>query len=223
MQYEEILRAVDHTCLSPMATWEDIRRLCDEGVAYHTASVCIPPYFVRAAADYLGGRLPVCTVVGFPNGYETTAAKLAETEDALRAGADEIDTVICGCAVRMGDDEAILRELRAQRELCGDRILKVIIETCRLSEDEKIRMCEVVSASGADFIKTSTGFGGGGATRADVALLRAHVAPQVRVKAAGGISTIADAEDFLALGAARLGTSRIVALIRQKEEEDANA
>lgn len=210
----EILAHVDHTLLSQGATWEEIRALCDDGVGYGCASVCIPPSYVRAARDYLGDKLPVCTVIGFPNGYATTAVKCFEAAEAAENGAAEIDMVINIGWAKDGRWEDLLGEIRAVREAVPDRILKVIIETCLLTEAEKIRLCEIVSASGADFIKTSTGFAGGGATRADVALFAAHVAPGVKIKAAGGIRTLADGEDFLRLGADRLGASALVGLAK---------
>lgn len=215
MDVKEILRHVDHTLLAPTATTADILATCDEGLFYHTASVCIPPVFVKAAKAHVGGRLPVCTVIGFPNGYATTAAKCFETADAVENGAAEIDMVIPLGAVKTGDFDAVLSDIRAVRAACDGRVLKVIIETCLLTREEKIRMCEVVSASGADYIKTSTGFAGGGATAEDVALFAAHVAPHLKIKAAGGIASLADAERFLTLGADRLGTSRIVKLVKE--------
>lgn len=217
-ELEHILHACDHTLLSQTATWEEVRALCDDGMRYGTASVCISPVFVRAAKEYVGDKLAVCTVVGFPNGQNTTAVKNFETAEALRDGADEIDMVINIGALKAGHDEAVLEEIRTLKATCGNKILKVIIETCLLTDEEKIRACRIVSASGADFIKTSTGFAGGGATREDVALLRRYVAPHVKVKAAGGIASLADAADFLALGAERLGTSRIVKLVKAMED-----
>ncbi len=218
MDTKRILSAVDHTLLQPAATWAQIREVCDDGVRYGCASVCIPASYVKQAADYLGGRLPVCTVIGFPNGYATTAAKAFEAEDAIANGAREIDMVINLGWVKDGRWEDLLSEIRRLKTVCGEWILKVIVETCLLTQEEKIRMCQIVSDSGADFIKTSTGFAAGGATREDVALLKAHVAPHVKVKAAGGIASWKDAEDFLALGADRLGTSRIVKLAREQEQ-----
>lgn len=215
MNVKEILRHVDHTLLAPTATTADILAICDEGLFYHTASVCIPPVFVKAAKAHVGDRLPVCTVIGFPNGYATTAAKCFETADAVENGAAEIDMVIPLGAVKAGDFAAVLSDIRAVRAACDGRVLKVIVETCLLTREEKIRMCEVVSASGADYIKTSTGFAGGGATAEDVALFAAHVAPHLKIKAAGGIASLADAERFLELGADRLGTSRIVKLVKE--------
>ena len=214
MEKQEILKRLDHTLLKQTATWEQIRHICDEGMAYHTASVCIPPCFVKQAKEYVGDSVAVCTVIGFPNGNTTTAVKVFETEDALRNGADEIDMVINIGDVKSRDYEKVLKEIKAVKAVCGETILKVIIETCLLTEEEKIKMCEVVTESGADFIKTSTGFSVAGATFADVKLMREHVGAQVKVKAAGGISTMEDAEKFLSLGADRLGTSRLIALCR---------
>ena len=209
-----ILAAVDHTLLRPTATWEEIRQICDDGVAYGCASVCIPPSYVRQASEYLAGKLPVCTVIGFPNGYSTTAVKVFEAQDAMANGASEIDLVVNLGWVKDGRWSDVLAELRAVKEACGTHILKVIVETCQLTQEEKVKLCELVTESGADFIKTSTGFSSGGATAEDVALLRAHVRAQVQVKAAGGITSLEDAQTFLDLGAARLGTSRIVALVK---------
>ena len=209
-----ILAAVDHTLLRPTATWEEIRQICDDGVAYGCASVCIPPSFVRQASEYLAGKLPVCTVIGFPNGYSTTAVKVFEAQDAMANGASEIDLVVNLGWVKDGRWSDVLAELRAVKEACGEHIIKVIVETCQLTQEEKVKLCELVTESGADFIKTSTGFSSGGATAEDVALLRAHVRAQVQVKAAGGITSLEDAQTFLDLGAARLGTSRIVALVK---------
>ena len=214
MDVKEILARCDHTLLKPESTWEQIREICDDGKNYGCASVCIPAGFVQQAADYVGDDLKICTVIGFPNGYSTTEVKVFETEDAIRNGADEIDMVINIGWAKEGRWEDILEEIKAIKASCAGRILKVIIETCLLTEEEKIKMCEVVSESGADYIKTSTGFSTGGATREDVALFKAHVAPHVKIKAAGGISSMQDAEDFIALGADRLGTSRIVKLVK---------
>ena len=212
-----ILSKVDHTLLRQDATWQEIRTLCDEGVRYGCASVCIPPSYVPEARSYLEGRLPICTVIGFPNGYATTSVKCFETANAVENGAAEIDMVIQIGWVKDRRWEDLLSQLRAVREVCGAQILKVIVETCLLTREEKIRLCEIVSASGADFIKTSTGFAGGGATREDVALFAAHVSPAVKIKAAGGISSLQDAADFLALGALRLGTSRIVKIVKEMQ------
>ena len=217
MDVKDILRRCDHTLLSQGATWAEIRALCDDGVKYGCASVCIPASYVKQAAEYLGGRLPVCTVIGVPNGYDTTAAKCFEAEDAVKNGADEIDMVINIGWARDGRWEDLLAEIRAVKAACGGRILKVILECCLLTEAEKIRLCEIVTESGADFIKTSTGFGGGGAMREDVALMAAHVGPNVRIKAAGGIASLEDAADFIALGADRLGTSRVVKAVKAME------
>ena len=217
MDVKDILRRCDHTLLSQGATWAEIRALCDDGVKYGCASVCIPASYVKQAAEYLGGRLPVCTVIGFPNGYDTTAAKCFEAEDAVKNGADEIDMVINIGWAKDGRWEDLLAEIKAVKAACGGRILKVIIECCLLTEAEKIRLCEIVTESGADFIKTSTGFGGGGATREDVALMAAHVGPKVKIKAAGGIASLEDAADFIRLGADRLGTSRVVKAVKAME------
>ena len=217
MDVKDILSRCDHTLLAQGATWAEIRTLCDDGVKYGCASVCIPASYVAQAAEYLGGRLPVCTVIGFPNGYDTTAAKCFEAEDAVKNGADEIDMVINIGWAKDGRWEDLLSEIRAVKAACGDHILKVILECCLLTEAEKIRLCEIVTESGADFIKTSTGFGGGGATREDVALMAAHVGPKVRIKAAGGIANLEDAADFIALGASRLGTSRVVKAVKALE------
>ena len=214
MDNKTILAAVDHTLLAQTATWGEIQQICDDGAAYGCASVCIPACYVKQAAEYLGDRLPVCTVIGFPNGYATTAAKVFEAEDAIANGAKEIDMVINLGWVKDGRWDDLLGEIKAVKAACGGLVLKVIVETCLLTQEEKVRLSRVVSDSGADYIKTSTGFSTAGATRQDVALFKAHVAPHVKIKAAGGISTLQDAEDFLALGADRLGTSRIVKLIK---------
>ena len=219
MEIREILAAVDHTLLAQTAAWAQIRALCDDGVRYGVASVCIPASYVRQASAYLAGRLPVCTVIGFPNGYDTTAAKCFEAADAVKNGASEIDMVNNIGWVKDGLYDKVLEEIKAVKESCGGKLLKVIIETCMLTDAEKIEMCRVVSASGAEYIKTSTGFGGGGATREDVALFKAHVAPHVKIKAAGGIAGLKDAEDFVALGADRLGTSRIVKAVKAMEQQ----
>lgn len=210
MQREDIMKKVDHTLLAQTADWDEIRKICDQGLKYKTASVCIPPSYVKRAAEYLGEKLPVCTVIGFPNGYQTTTVKMAETEDALENGADEIDMVINLGDVKNGEFDKIKEEIIALKKICGDHILKVIVETCLLTDDEKIKMCRVVSESGADFIKTSTGFSTSGATFEDVKLFKKYVADHVKIKAAGGISSFSDAEHFIKLGADRLGTSRLV-------------
>lgn len=216
MDIKKILSAVDHTLLSQSAVWQDIKTICDEGVRYGTASVCIPPSFVKQASEYLyGTQVPVCTVIGFPNGYSTADTKLFETENALKNGAEEIDTVINIGALKCGDYDSILKEISDIKRVCGDKILKVIIETCLLTDAEKIKMCGIVSDSGADFIKTSTGFSVCGATPHDIKLFKEYVKPHVKIKAAGGISTLADAEEFLKLGAHRLGTSRIIKLVKE--------
>ncbi len=214
MDVKKILSAVDHTLLGQGATWEEIKTICDDGIKYETASVCIPASYVKAAKEYVGGKLPVCTVIGFPNGYSTTAVKCFEAEDAVKNGADEIDMVINIGWVKDRRWDSLLEEIKAVKAACGGKLLKVIIETCLLTDEEKIKMCEIVSNSGAEYIKTSTGFAGGGATREDVALFAKHVAPHVKIKAAGGISSLQDAEDFLDLGASRLGTSRIVKAVK---------
>lgn len=217
MNISEILARCDHTLLLQTATWEEIRALCDDGIKYQTASVCIPPCYVAQAKEYVGDRLAICTVIGFPNGDSTTAVKCFEAAEALREGADEIDMVIHVGDLKAGNDDKILEEIRAIKKVCGSKILKVIIETCLLTEDEKLRMCRIVTESGADYIKTSTGFSTAGATREDVALMRANVGEQVKVKAAGGIASLQDAEDFIALGADRLGTSRVVKIIKNTD------
>ncbi|MEG1988933.1 MAG: deoxyribose-phosphate aldolase [Oscillibacter sp.] len=214
MDVQEILSKVDHTLLAPTATWADIRALCDEGMQYGCASVCIPASFVRQAAEYVAGKLPICTVVGFPNGYDTTAAKCFMAADAVENGAAEVDMVIHLGWVKEQRWDAVLAEIKAVKAACDGKILKVIIEACLLTDSEKIKLCQLVTASGAEFIKTSTGFSTGGATRADVALFKQHVGPGVRIKAAGGISGLEDAEAFLALGADRLGTSRVVKAVK---------
>lgn len=217
MNITEILARCDHTLLLQTATWEEIRAICDDGMKYQTASVCIPPCYVKQAKEYVGDRLAICTVIGFPNGDSTTAVKCFETAEALREGADEIDMVIHVGDLKTGNDDKILEEIRAIKAVCGDKILKVIIETCLLTEDEKLRMCRIVTESGADYIKTSTGFSTAGATREDVALMRANVGAHVKVKAAGGIASLQDAEDFINLGADRLGTSRVVKIIKNTD------
>lgn len=218
MTQKDILAKVDHTLLAQTATWEEIRQICDDGMRYETASVCIPPSYVEQAKNYVGDRLKICTVIGFPNGYNTTAVKEFETKDALKKGADEIDMVINLGWVKDGRFDLVEKEIRTLKDACGGNVLKVIIESCLLTEEEKVKMCEVVTNSGADFIKTSTGFSTSGATFADVALFKEHVGPQVKIKAAGGISSFADAEKFVELGADRLGTSRLVKIMKQNEK-----
>ncbi len=215
MNKQEILSKVDHTLLKQTATWGQIKVICDEGVQNQTASVCIPPCFVKRASEYVQGKVAICTVIGFPNGNMTTAAKVFETEDAVKNGADEIDMVINLGDVKEGNYSKILEEIRSIKKACDGKLLKVIIETCLLTEEEKIQMCKVVTESGADYIKTSTGFSTGGATFEDVKLMREHVGTNVKVKAAGGISSVEDAETFIALGADRLGTSRLIPLLRE--------
>lgn len=215
MQIKDILSKVDHTELKQTARWEDIKLLCDQGVKYGVASVCIPPSYVKDAVIYLDGKLPVCTVIGFPNGYNTTACKVYETADAIANGADEIDMVINIGWLKDKKYDMILDEINAIKEVCNGKILKVIIETCLLTEEEKVVMCEIVSKSNADFIKTSTGFSTAGATFEDIELFSENVASNVRVKAAGGIGSIDDAVKFIDLGATRLGTSRIVKIIEK--------
>ena len=216
MDMKTILAACDHTLLSQSATWEEIKALCDDGMAYGVASVCIPASYVSQAKAYVGDKLTICTVIGFPNGYSTTAAKCFETADAVENGADEIDMVINVGWLKDQRYDDLLEEIKAVKEACGGKLLKVIIETCLLTDEEKIKMCEIVSLSGADYIKTSTGFSTAGATFADVALFAGHVAPHVKIKAAGGIASLADAEEFLRLGASRLGTSRIVKIAKNQ-------
>ena len=217
MDLKEILSKCDHTLLSQTATWEEIRTVCDDGMKYHTASVCIPASFVKQAKDYVGDKLAICTVIGFPNGYDTTKAKCFMASDAVDNGADEVDMVINLGWVKEGNFDAVREEITAIKAACKGKLLKVIIETCLLSDEEKIAMCKVVSDSGAEYIKTSTGFSKSGATFHDVELFAAHVAPHVKIKAAGGISSLEDAEKFIELGASRLGTSRIVKLAKAME------
>lgn len=218
MRIDEILKTVDHTLLKPEATWPQIQEVLDDGIAYHAASVCIPAAFVKQAAEYAQGRVAICTVIGFPCGYSTTAAKCFEAADAVKNGADEVDMVINIGWVKEQKWEALLQEIRAIKAACSGKLLKVIIETCLLTEEEKIKMCEIVSASGADFIKTSTGFSTGGATREDIALLAQH-AKGIQIKAAGGIRSLQDAEELIQLGADRLGTSAIVKLVKEGKKD----
>lgn len=214
MDREEIVNKVDHTLLAQTATWEEIREILDDAMKYHTASACIPAAYVKQAAEYVQGRLPICTVIGFPNGYHTTAVKVFETKDAVANGASEIDMVINIGFLKDKRYKEIEEEIRQVHAACDGRILKVIIETCLLTEEEKIKMCEIVTKAGAEFIKTSTGFSTGGATFADVELMRKHVGANVKVKAAGGIASFADAEKFVVLGADRLGTSRLIKIMK---------
>ena len=218
MKIEEILSKCDHTLLAQTATWAQIRAICDDGMKYHTASVCIPASYVKQAKDYVGDKLAICTVIGFPNGYDTTAAKCFMASDAVANGADEVDMVINIGWAKGGLFDQVRDEIAAVKKACGGKLLKVIIETCLLTDDEKIALCKAVSDSGADYIKTSTGFSTAGATFHDVELFAAHVAPHVKIKAAGGISSLEDAEKFISLGASRLGTSRIVKLAKAMEE-----
>ena len=217
MDINDILSKVDHTLLSQAATWSEIKRICDDGIKYSCASVCIPASYVKQAAEYVDGKIPVCTVIGFPNGYSTTSAKCFEAEDAVKNGAEEIDVVINIGALKDKKYGFMLDEINAVKKACHGKLLKVIIETCLLTDEEKVKMCEIVSESDADFIKTSTGFSTGGATREDVALFAKHVSNGTKIKAAGGIASIADAEEFIKLGADRLGTSRIVKLVKNEE------
>ena len=220
MNISEILSKCDHTLLTQTSTWEDIRGILDDGMKYHTASACIPPYYVKKAKEYVGDRLPICTVIGFPNGSNTTAVKLFEIEDALRNGADEIDMVINIGELKAGNEDFVREEIRTLKKACGEKILKVIIETCLLTDEEKVTMCRLVTEAGADYIKTSTGFSKAGATFADIELFAKNIGPNVKMKAAGGISSIADAEKFIELGASRLGTSRIVKIVKAEEGQN---
>lgn len=217
MEKREILKKVDHTLLSQTATWEEIRQILDDGIKFEAASACIPAAYVKQAADYAAGRLPICTVIGFPNGYSTTAVKIFEAKDAIANGADEIDMVINIGYLKDRRYQEIEDEIRQIHEACGQKILKVIIETCLLTEEEKIKMCEIVTNAGAEYIKTSTGFSTAGATFADVELMRKHIGKDVKVKAAGGISSFDDAEEFMRLGADRLGTSRLVKIMKNTD------
>ena len=217
MEVENILKIVDQTLLLQTSTWEEIKQICDDAMKYGTASVCIPPYYVKQAAEYMGDKMTVCTVIGFPNGNCTTATKVFETKDAIADGAKEIDMVINVGQLKAKNYDYVLNEIKEIKAACGDKILKVIIETCLLTDEEKIKMCEIVTESGADFIKTSTGFSTAGATFDDVELFAKHVGKNVKIKAAGGISSLADAEKFMELGAERLGTSRIVKIVKNQD------
>ena len=217
MEVENILKIVDHTLLLQTSTWEEIKQICDDAMKYGTASVCIPPCYVKQAAEYMGDKMTVCTVIGFPNGNCTTATKVFETKDAINNGASEIDMVINVGQLKAKNYDYVLNEIKEIKAACGDRILKVIIETCLLTDEEKIKMCELVTESGADFIKTSTGFSTAGATFDDIALFAKHIGPNVKMKAAGGISSLDDAEHFIELGAGRLGTSRIVKIVKNQD------
>jgi len=214
MELKDILSKVDHTLLKVNATWEEIKSICDEGIYYETASVCIPASYVKDAAKYSEGRIPICTVIGFPNGYSTTASKCFEASDAINNGACEIDMVINIGWLKDKNYQSVLNEINEVKKVCQEKILKVIIETSLLNQQEKIKMCEIISDSNADFIKTSTGFSTGGATKEDVALFSKHIRPNIKIKAAGGISSLADAEEFIHLGASRLGTSRIIKIVK---------
>lgn len=214
MDVTNILSKCDHTLLAQTSTWSQIQKICDDGMRFHTASVCIPPSFVKRAKEYVGNRLPICTVIGFPNGYNTTAVKVFETKDAIENGADEIDMVINIGMLKDGDEDAIREEIKQIKAACGTKILKVIIETCLLTDEEKVHMCKIVTDAGADYIKTSTGFSTAGATLPDVRLMRENVGKNVKVKAAGGISGLEDAQNFLDAGADRLGTSRVVKAVQ---------
>lgn len=217
MEQKEILSIVDHTLLLQPSTWAEIKDICDDAIKFETASVCIPTCYVKQAKDYMGDKMKVCTVIGFPNGNYTTAVKVFETQDAIANGADEIDMVINVGMLKAKEYDYVLNEIKEIKAACGERILKVIIETCLLTEEEKIKMCEIVTASGAEYIKTSTGFSTAGATFDDVALFAKHVGPNVKIKAAGGISSMEDAKKFIALGASRLGTSRIVKIVKNQD------
>ena len=218
MDTKDILKRCDHTLLGVDSTWEQIKGICDDGIKYGTASVCIPPSFIKRAKEYVGDKLTLCTVIGFPNGYNTTAVKEFETKDAIANGADEIDMVINVGALKEGRYDDVLEEIKTLKAACGEKVLKVIIEACLLTEEEKIKMCELVTKAGADFIKTSTGFSTGGATKEDVALMKANVGAEVKVKAAGGIKGLEDAAEFIKLGADRLGTSRVVKAAKALEK-----
>ncbi len=217
MDIKKIVGMVDHTLLAQASTWEQIRAICDDGMKYETASVCIPPSFVKQAKEYVGDKLPICTVIGFPNGYNTTAVKCFETADAVANGADEIDMVINIGWLKEKKYHELLNEIKAIKGACNGKLLKVIIETCLLTDEEKAKMCEIVAAAGAEYIKTSTGFSTAGATREDVALFAAHRTGDLKIKAAGGIASVQDAEEFVKLGADRLGTSRIVKIVKEEE------
>ena len=221
MNEKDVMSKVDHTLLTQTATEDDIKQICEDAVEYGAASVCIPPSYVSFAKSYLNGKVAVCTVIGFPNGYSTTAAKCVEARCAIEDGADEIDMVINISSVKNSRYDVVLEEIKQIKKICGDHILKVIIETCFLTEKEKIRMCEIVTQSGADYIKTSTGFAGGGATFEDIKLFADHVGENVKIKAAGGIKSFEDAEKFISLGASRLGTSRLVAILKNTNSKSA--
>lgn len=216
MNQKEILKKVDHTLLSQTATWQEIKEICDDAIHYEAASVCIPPSYVKRAKEYAGKQMKICTVIGFPNGYHTTAVKEFETKDAIENGADEIDMVINLGDVKDGNYEKVLDEIKRLKAVCEEKVLKVIIETCLLTEEEKVKLCQIVTEAGADYIKTSTGFSTGGATLEDIRLFAAHVGEKVHIKAAGGISSFEDAEAFVEAGADRLGTSRLIKIVKAK-------
>lgn len=220
MDKKELLSKCDHTLLSQTATWDEIKKICDDGIYYHTASICIPPFFVKKAKEYVGDKLKICTVIGFPNGYNKTSVKVFEAKEALLDGADEIDMVINIGLLKDKKYDEVKNEIIELKKVCGDKILKVIIETCLLTDDEKKIMCKIVSEAGADFIKTSTGFSKAGATFEDVKLFSENIKKGVKIKAAGGISTLDDAEKFIELGASRLGTSRVVKIVKEEEQND---
>jgi len=215
MNKQEILKYVDHTLLKQTSTWEEVKQICDDGIKFNTASICIPPIFVKQAKQYVSDKIKICTVIGFPNGYNTTEVKVFETQDAIKNGADEIDMVINIGDLKAKKYDEILNEINKIKEACGDKILKVIIETCLLTNEEKIKMCEIVLTSNADYIKTSTGFGAGGATIEDISLFKLNMKNGKGIKAAGGISSFEDAEEFINSGATRLGTSKLVKLIKE--------
>lgn len=223
MDIKEILSKVDHTLLKPESTWEQIKEICDDGIKYQVASVCIPPDFVKRAREYVGDQVAVCTVIGFPNGYSTKETKVFETQNAIQSGALEIDMVVNIGDIKSKDYDKVLNEIKSIKAACGDKVLKVIIETCLLTEDEKIKMAKIVTESGADYIKTSTGFSTGGATREDVKLLKDHVGAHVKVKASGGIASTQDAMGFINLGADRLGTSQIVKIVKSGKEASSDS
>lgn len=220
MNKQDILNKCDHTLLSTTSTWGQIKTVCDDAMKYQTASVCIPPSFVKRAKEYVGNKMQICTVIGFPNGYNTTAVKLFETQDAIKNGADEIDMVINIGELKDGNFQYVLNEIKQLKAACGDKILKVIIEACVLTDDEKVKMCELVTEAKADFIKTSTGFSSGGATREDIKLFSEHIGKGIKMKAAGGIKSLADAEDFIDLGCSRLGTSTVVRIVKESENNE---
>ncbi|MCI6190519.1 MAG: deoxyribose-phosphate aldolase [Clostridium sp.] len=217
MDIKEILKRVDHTLLKQVCTFEEIKKLCDEGIEYNVASVCIPPSYVKRAKEYVKENLKICTVIGFPNGYSTKETKIFECKDAIKNGADEIDMVVNLGDIKSGEFKAVEEEIKEIKEICGDHILKVIVETCFLTEEEKIKLCEVVTNAKADYIKTSTGFGTNGATKEDIILFSKHIGPNVKIKASGGVKNLKIAEEFIKLGADRLGTSSIISIIKKAD------